>query len=143
MDLPTPTFGSEFFPLKGTCRFSDVCFNNKKPNKKKIVFSNSMNIKNSKHKLKNSTKKKEHSCKKSRSRSKSSKIKRHKCKSIKGNKDNQNFEKYNENVNNFIKNHRFELRDDFNEKNVNKFLSSKEAAFEMPIILTQEIILEY
>ena len=52
-------------------------------------------------------------------------------------------EKYKENVNNFIRNHRFELRDDFNEKNVNKFLSSKERAFEIPIILSKEIILEY
>ena len=46
-------------------------------------------------------------------------------------------------MNNFIKNHRFELKDDFNEKNVNIFLSSKEAAFEIPIFLNKENIFEY
>ena len=43
----------------------------------------------------------------------------------------------------FIRNHRFELRDDFNEKNVNNFLSSKEVAFEIPILLKKDFLLDY
>jgi len=135
MDQPTPTFGSDIYHSKATCHFSDLCNNNSKSKKKrKFTFS----VHECKNKLKHSPKKREHSGKKSRS--KSSKIKRHKCKNIKMIKENQQLGEYKKSVNNFIRNHRFELRDDFNEKNVNKFLSSKEAAFEIPIIFSTEII---
>ena len=135
MDQPTPTFGSEIYHSKATCHFSDLCNDNSKSKKKrKFTF----NIKECKNKLKHSPKKTENSRKKSRS--KSSKIKRHKCKNKKQVKEYQHLGEDKERVNNFIRNHRFELRDDFNEKNVNKFLSSKEAAFEIPIIFSTEII---
>ena len=133
MDQPTPTFGTEIYHVKGKCHFSDLC-NNKSKKKRKFTF----NINESTKKLKHSPKKEEHSRKKSRS--KSSKIKRHKCKKIDVIRENPNLDEHKENVNNFIRNHRFELRDDFNEKNVDKFLSAKEAAFEIPIIFSTEII---
>ena len=139
MDLPTPTFGAEFFNIHSTCHFSELLENMNKSHKKEKLYSKILS-KNGKKKLKNSPKKKGRSHKK---RSKTCKIKRDIIENNEKIKEQKFLEKYKENVNNFIRNHRFELRDDFNEKNVNKFLSSKERAFEIPIILSKEIILEY
>ena len=88
--------------------------------------------------------KKEYSRSKSRkASSKSLKHKNYRIKETKNCKSDKNSNISKDNVNNFIKNHRFELKDDFNEKNVNIFLSSKEAAFEIPIFLNKENIFEY
>ena len=139
MDLPTPTFGAEFFNIHSICHFSELLENMNKSKKKEKLYSKILS-KNGKKKLKNSPKKKGSSHKK---RSKTCKIKRDIIENNEKIKEQKFLEKYKENVNNFIRNHRFELRDDFNEKNVNKFLSSKERAFEIPFILSKEIILEY
>ena len=60
---------------------------------------------------------------------------------IKEKKVENKTQEINDNINSFIRNHKFELRDDFNESNVNKFLSAKEFAFEIPIILANEPLL--
>ena len=43
------------------------------------------------------------------------------------------------NIHDFIKNHKFKLRNDFDKKHVEKFLSSKEEAFKIPFLLTEEM----
>ena len=138
MELPTPTFGAEFFNTRSSCHFSELCENMYKAKKKGKIYSKIL-CKNGKKKLKNSPNKKGHSRKK---RSKTCKIKRNKIENNEKAKEENILENYKENVSNFIRNHRFELKDDFNEKNVNKFLSSKEKAFEIPFILSKEIIIE-
>ena len=42
------------------------------------------------------------------------------------------------NINDFIKNHKFNLRNDFDKKHVEKFLSSKEEAFKIPFLSSEE-----
>ena len=43
------------------------------------------------------------------------------------------------NVTEFIKNHKFKLRNDFDKKHAEKFLLSKEEAFKIPFLLTEEL----
>ena len=43
------------------------------------------------------------------------------------------------NIKDFIKNHKFKLRNDFDKKHVEKFLSSKEEAFKIPFLLSEEM----
>ena len=43
------------------------------------------------------------------------------------------------NINDFIKNHKFKLRNDFDKKHVEKFLSAKEEAFKKPFLLVEEL----
>ena len=43
------------------------------------------------------------------------------------------------NIYDFIKNHKFKLRNDFDKKHVEKFLSAKEEAFKIPFLLTEEM----
>jgi hypothetical protein len=42
------------------------------------------------------------------------------------------------NINDFIKNHKFNLRNDFDKKHAEKFLSSKEEAFKIPFFSSEE-----
>ena len=42
------------------------------------------------------------------------------------------------NINDFMKNHKFKLRNDFDKKHVEKFLSSKEEAFKIPFLFSEE-----
>jgi hypothetical protein len=42
------------------------------------------------------------------------------------------------NINDFIKNHKFKLRNDFDKKHAEKFLSSKEEAFKKPFFSSEE-----
>ena len=44
------------------------------------------------------------------------------------------------NIYDFIKNHKFKLRNDFDKKHSEKFLISKEEAFKKPFLLTEELI---
>ena len=140
----TPTFAKETVnKSKIRYHFSDMCVISKSK-KKNNLFKDS-GISSEKRKNKKSKSKKGHSPKKSKFH-KSCKLNISKFKDIEEKSDDKNLNNNNnnkDNVNNFIRNHKFTLRDDFNEKNANKFLSSKEIAFEIPIILTKEIILEY
>ena len=43
------------------------------------------------------------------------------------------------NIKDFIKNHKFKLRNDFDKKHVEKFLSSKEEAFKIPFLSSEEM----
>ena len=42
-------------------------------------------------------------------------------------------------INDFMKNHKFKLRNDFDKKHVEKFLSSKEEAFKIPFLFSEEL----
>ena len=138
MDQPTPTFGKEFLKKKGKSVHFSTFFEKSCKKLKKLSFDNLEEKYNDKkiRRKKRSKSRKEHSRpKSSKASSKSVKHKNNKIKETKKFKSDENSNNSKDNVNNFIKNHRFELKDDFNEKNVNIFLSSKEAAFEIPIFL--------
>ena len=139
MDQPTPTFCKEFLKKKGKSVHFSTFVEKSCKKIKKLSFDNleENDDDNKKTRRKRSKSKKEHS------RSKSLKHKNYRIKETKKYKSDKNSNISKDNVNNFIKNHRFELKDDFNEKNVNIFLSSKEAAFEIPIFLNKENIFEY
>ena len=49
------------------------------------------------------------------------------------------FSKNINNIKDFIENHKFKLRNDFDKKHVEKFLSSKEEAFKIPFLLSEEM----
>ena len=142
MDQPTPTFNKKLNKKKVhfSCFVEESC-----PKFKKLSFDNfEENKEDNKNRRKRSKSKKEHSRSKSRkTTSKSVKHKIYKIKETKKYKSDKNSNNSKDDVNNFIMNHRFELKDDFNEKNVNIFLSAKEAAFEIPIFLNTEIVFEY
>ncbi len=140
MELPTPTFGKELMKKKkdNIIYFSDYCNNikNSKKNRKlslEMMKSNEGNTKGKYAKKGNSQK-----CSPKRLRAKSTKKHLKKYRDIKEKKVENKTQEINDNINSFIRNHKFELRDDFNESNVNKFLSAKEFAFEIPIILANE-----
>ena len=145
MDQPTPTFCKEFLKKKGkSVHFSTFIEKSCKKIKKLALENSEENDDDKKTRRKRSKSKKEHSRSKLRkASSKSVKHKSYKIKETKKYKSDKSSNISKDNVNNFIKNHRFQLKDDFNEKNVNIFLSSKEAAFEIPIFLNTEIIFEY
>ena len=143
MELPTPTFGKELMKKKKDkiIYFSDYCNNikNSKKNRKlslEMMKSNEGNTKGKYAKKGNSQK-----CSPKRLRAKSTKKHLKKYRDIKEKKVENKTQEINDNINSFIRNHKFELRDDFNEINVNKFLSAKEFAFEIPIILVNEPLL--
>ena len=143
MELPTPTFGKELKKKKKDkiIYFSDYCNNikNSKKNRKlslEMMKSNEGNTKGKYAKKGNSQK-----CSPKRLRAKSTKKHLKKYRDIKEKKVENKTQEINEKINTFIRNHKFELRDDFNESNVNKFLSAKEFAFEIPIILVNEPLL--
>ncbi len=143
MEQPTPTFGKELMKKKKDkiIYFSDYCNNikNSKKNRKlslEMMKSNEGNTKGKLAKKGNSQK-----CSPKRLRAKSTKKHLKKYRDIKEKKVENKTQEINDNINSFIRNHKFELRDDFNESNVNKFLSAKEFAFEIPIILANEPLL--
>ena len=147
MEQPTPTFCKQFLGKNGKSVHFSTFISNTFPKKiRKLSFENSEeNDDDKKHQRKPAKSKKVHS--RSKMRKISSKSAKHKNYKIKDSKKQKhisikNSNKSPDNLNNFIKNHRFVLKDDFNEKNVNKFLSSKEVAFEIPIFLKTEIILK-
>ena len=144
MEGQTPTFCNRF--SKKRCYFSDLCentlkYNSETENKRKDCLK-FLNLKEENCNRKRSKSKKNCSHKKSRKNSKSKTLKDKICK-FEEIKNDDNFKNVNINLYTFIRNHRFILRDDFNEKNVNKFLTSKEDAFDIPFILNNEIIIEY
>ena len=143
MEQPTPTFGKELMKKNKDkiIYFSDYCNNikNSKKNRKlslEMMKSNEGNTKGKYAKKGNSQK-----CSPKRLRAKSTKKHLKKYGDIKEKKVENKTQEINDNINSFIRNHKFELRDDFNESNVNKFLSAKEFAFEIPIILANEPLL--
>ena len=143
MELPTPTFGKELMKKNKDkiIYFSDYCNNIKNSNKNRklsleMMKSNEGNTKGKYTKKGNSQK-----CSPKRLRAKSTKKHLKKYRDIKEKKVENKTQEINDNINSFIRNHKFELRDDFNEINVNKFLSAKEFAFEIPIILVNEPLL--
>ena len=143
MEQPTPTFGKELMKKKKDkiIYFSDYCNNIKNSNKNRklsleMMKSNEGNTKGKYTKKGNSQK-----CSPKRLRAKSTKKHLKKYRDIKEKKVENKTQEINDNINSFIRNHKFELRDDFNEINVNKFLSAKEFAFEIPIILVNEPLL--
>ena len=140
MEQPTPTFGKELMKKNKDkiIYFSDYCNNIKNSNKNRklsleMMKSNEGNTKGKYAKKGNSQK-----CSPKRLRAKSTKKHLKKYRDIKEKKVENKTQEINDNINSFIRNHKFELRDDFNESNVNKFLSAKEFAFEIPIILANE-----
>ena len=143
MEQPTPTFGKELMKKNKDkiIYFSDYCNNIKNSNKNRklsleMMKSNEGNTKGKYAKKGNSQK-----CSPKRLRAKSTKKHLKKYRDIKEKKVENKTQEINDNINSFIRNHKFELRDDFNEINVNKFLSAKEFAFEIPIILVNEPLL--
>ena len=117
MENETPTFCKEFIN-DASCSFSTVC-------------ENLSNLKLKENKYLQGLKKVESIKLKKKSgfgkddKEKKSKKRRDSCKF--------RTKKYNiNNINEFIKKHKFKLRNDFDKKNAAKFLSSKEQAFNMP-----------
>ena len=136
----TPTFGT-IFNRKKNVRFSEFCTNTTNPKKikKREEEKNSSKYHSDGIKVKKSKSKKRKlsTHKKSRKLSENNKV----VPNISANNDEINthklpkkYKSLEENLSSFIKNHKFLLRDDFNENKVNQFLSSKETAFEMPLI---------
>ena len=155
MEEKTPTFGSYLFNVKkNKFRFSELCDSYNLQLKMRKMSEGDKFINSEFHHKKGKSKKK-----KTKYRSKTEemhlKSNSEKFQSVKENSDikvdndirkrtkkNKKCKILQENLNNFIRFHKFLLRDDFNEKKVSQFLSSKEAAFEMSIISNSNIILE-
>ena len=130
MDGETPTFCKGFSLKNNECNFSLVCSSatdskvrtNSSKHSKQFKKGQSIQIqKKSKFKIghvdeKHHKKKKNHHS--------------HKYK-----------KKYDiHNIYDFIKNHKFKLRNDYDKKHVELFLSSKEEAFKKPFVFTEELI---
>ena len=124
MDGETPTFCKQF-SKKTNCSFSSACVKvagskfKKSHSSKKLKKGRSIQVK-SKSKFRNEIIDGKH---KKRNHHHSQKLK---LKNI-------------NNINDFIKNHTFKLRNDFDKKHVEKFLSSKEEAFKIPFLLFEEL----
>ena len=146
MEAPTPTFCQDLMSknLKKKCNFSKACKRMAK-NSYSNLNLNKLDDKNQKEKSKI---KKAHN---KRHQSQKFKLKqyddiedineeeirtRSKSKSI--TKKKRNKEIFN-NIKDFIKYHKFKLRNDFDRKHSEQFLSSKEEAFEKPFLLTEEL----
>ena len=129
MEGQTPTFCKRYSKKK--YYFSDLCVNNSEIDNKSKDSLKFLKLKEENCNRKSSKSKRHSSHKKSRKKSKSKTLKDKKCK-LGVIKNDGNFKNAKNNLNNFIRNHKFVLRDDFNEKNVNKFLTSKELAFDIP-----------
>jgi len=143
MEQPTPTFGKELMKKNKDkiIYFSDYCKNIKNSKKNRKLSLEMMKINEGNTKGKYAKKGNSQKCSPKRLRAKSTKKHLKKYRDIKEKKVENKTQEINDNINSFIRNHKFELRDDFNESNVNKFLSAKEFAFEIPIILANEPLL--
>ena len=130
MNAETPTFCKEFSMKNNNCNFSILCESIsdsklKEPNSAKSLkkYKKGLSIKVKKiSKFKHDfpydedkKKRKHHS---------------HKFKE-------RNYDIHN--ATDFIKNHKFKLRNDFDKKHVEKFLLSKEEAFKIPFLLAEEL----
>ncbi len=148
MEAPTPTFCKDLLANKlRNNDFSDACRKHIKPhaNNSCLNFKHLDNGKNSKSKFKNaqSNPKRHHSQKfKLRDYNDIKEIdnKKNNNKSINKTKNKNN--KIIKNINDFIKKHKFKLRNDFDRKHSEQFLQSKESAFEKPFLLTEEIVID-
>ena len=124
MDGETPTFCKELL-IKKNCSFSSACekmskFKKKSSLKKPLRKGGSIKIRmKSKFKKENLDSEKVHR-----------KRKYHHSQKLKYKNIN--------NIYDFIKNHKFKLRNDFDKKHVEKFLSAKEEAFKIPFLLLEE-----
>ena len=133
MEDQTPTFCKDFIQKrKESTNFSEVCENmsNQKP-KGKLSCRNLNKYNNNNHKKEKSKFNKEHH----RKRHYSQKFR------LKGYKNIPSLDENNNNINNInnlIKKHKFSLRNDFDKKHVEIFLSSKEEAFKIPFLLNEE-----
>ena len=125
MNSETPTFCKEFSLKSNNCNFSSLCESisdskckgsNSSKSLKKYKKGMSLQVKIM-SKFKHENGHDEHKRKK----------KHHSHKFKKRNYDIHN-------VTDFIKNHKFKLRNDFDKKHVEKFLSSKEQAFNMSFL---------
>ena len=145
MEASTPKFCKDLLSKKlRNNNFSDACGKHIKP-KAKFSCSNFKHLDNGKNGK--SKCKKEHS---SRKRHHSQKFKLRNYNDIPEIDDNKNNNKsYNKtknknnkiinNIYDFIRKHKFKLRNDFDRKHSEQFLLSKESAFEKPFLLTEEI----
>ena len=129
MDGETPTFCKEFLMQNNGCNFSDACscatdskFREKSSkHSKQFKKGQSTQIK---HKQKFKIKCEDEKYHKKRKHHHSHKYKT----------------KYNiNNIYDFIKNHKFNLRNDYDKKHVKKFLSSKEEAFKKVFFIIRRI----
>ena len=149
MEAPTPTFckGSAPKRLKD-CNFSNACGKHIKPKSKYSCN----NVKNSEKKEKKDIKKfKLVKPSNKRHHSQKFKLREYEIKEMEDNKSDNSKSitrkrnksiKIINNIHDFIKKHRFKLRNDFDRKHSEQFLQSKETAFEMPILSSDEIVLE-
>ena len=146
MEAPTPTFCKDFASkrLKKHNNFSNACekVNKIKPKGKKSC----MNLNKLDNKLK---KEKDQKIKKtSHKRHHSQKFKLREYEDIGEVDDNKSHHKKSKkkniinNIHDFIKKHKFKLRNDFDRKHSEQFFLSKEAAFEKPFSLSEEIVIE-
>ena len=150
MEAPTPTFGKNFASkkLKKNHNFSNACerVGRIKPKgKKSCVNLNKLNNSNKKEKskLKKESQKRHHSQKfKLRDYSDICEINDNKSYNIKNNKNKSKKKVIINNILDFIKKHKFKLRNDFDRKHSEQFLLSKEEAFEKPFALSEELVEE-
>ncbi len=136
MDGTTPAFGkcsvkdcesfSEAFRFNSNSIFKDS--NSPKVNKKRVKKGGSIKLKN-KSKFQKEVMGETHS-----QNSHNKKHRHHYSLKIKKKKYCIN------NITDFIKYHKFQLRNDFDKKNVKKFLLSKEEAFKMPFPCNEECV---
>lgn len=149
MEAPTPTFCKSLASKRlKDCNFSNACGNQIKPTSKYSC----QNFKHSQKKDKKESKKfKLVKPNNIRHHSQKFKLREYQIKEMEDNKsdNSKNIKrkrnksiKIINNINDFIKKHRFKLRNDFDRKHSEQFLQSKETAFEMPILSSDEIVLE-
>ena len=147
MEAQTPTFCKDLLSKKlRSGNFTDACG---RP-KGKLSCSN-LNADNNKPKKEKSRFKKEtskhlrHHSQKFKLREYNDNIEKAEDSKSLNNKNNHR-KKHNNiiinNINDFIKMHKFKLRNDFDRKHSEQFLQSKEAAFEKPFILCEEDVEE-
>lgn len=141
MDGETPTFCKELLGKK-SCSFSSACQTMAKSKFKKSESESSINLK------KYSKFKKSESLKQFKNGGNIKIKKKSKFKNIHFDIDHKKrkihhsqkfFPKNTNNIKDFIENHKFKLRNDFDKKHVEKFLSSKEEAFKIPFLLSEEM----
>ena len=150
MEAPTPTFGKGFAAkrMKKKRNFSNACerVGRIKPKGKKSCMNlNNLdnNLKKDKPKLKKESHKRHHSQKfKLREYSDICEINDNKTHNSKSNKKKSKKKVIINNILDFIKKHKFKLRNDFDRKHSEQFLLSKETAFEKPFEFTEEIVEE-
>ena len=146
MEDATPTFCKEFLSKKPKVNFSKACEKMVRRPKGKYSCSNVKNLdgkEKTKHKKDNAYKKRHQSQKiKLSDFSDINEIDEEKNTNTNTN-TNHHHKKHKEsiksnNINNFMKKHKFKLRNDFDRKHSEQFLLSKEEAFEKPYIFFVE-----